>query len=523
MASSSTPAPDVRLLCATSTCATACNRPSTPLTRSSFVSPIVRSAQYNKKEQARYTTSARTSRSQVSTPSLLRMISFIQGSKRPRVVPSSALHPAATPPADGTNLLASLPREQIDEVLRRLPIKDAIRTSALATAWRNCWKTCPHLKLVFFSDDPLGVVDSVLNKYTCCVDVFEVHFTREYICRLEGWLHVLSAKGVRSIELYFVPATVWEDALVPNSLFMCTGITKLLLVFCKLPPLPSTFQGFPQLEHLHLREVIFLNNGEMTFEALISKSPSLRTLGIQFPRFEGYKKEHIYREWVIQAPKLEDISIRSDDDCGWQIIDLPSLVTANVELQGPQITRILSGITNVQKLYMDFTDDTILEQLPSFFVDLKYLSFHTTFTQSSRILSIFSILRNAPNLEDLEITIWQEEDEDIEVDMEFLNAQPSVGLFPKLKYFNLHAIVGQSNEMQFIEFVLSKAARLEKIEVFVCDDMRWQTMKKLPHKQTLSSAASMATISRDLTMRRRNLKAYDDGDTIGQICKGEGI
>jgi hypothetical protein len=54
---------------------------------------------------------------------------------------------------------------------------------------------------------------------------------------------------------------------------------------------------------------------------------------------------------------------------------------------------------------IQFTDNTILESLPSYFVNLKYLSLDTTFTQSSRILSIFSILKNATNLEDLEIKV----------------------------------------------------------------------------------------------------------------------
>jgi hypothetical protein len=53
------------------------------------------------------------------------------------------------------------------------------------------------------------------------------------------------------------------------------------------------------------------------------------------------------------------------------------------------------------------------------------------------------------------------------VDMEFLDAQPSIGLLSKLKYFKLHDVIGDSNEMQFIELVLLKAKYLEKIEVFV--------------------------------------------------------
>ncbi|KAK3164585.1 hypothetical protein QOZ80_1AG0021460 [Eleusine coracana subsp. coracana] len=371
------------------------------------------------------------------------MMPFIPGSRRPRFHPPSESHPAATPPTSELNLLDSLPREQLDEIIRRLSIKDAIRTSTLAKDWRNHWKVCPGLHLVFFSDDPLGVVDLVLSQYTCYVEVFEVHFTKESFSMLEGWFHALANKGVGSIELYFVPATFWEQAIVPNSLFMCHGVTKLVLQFCKIPALSPTFQGFPQLKHLEIYEVTFPKNGERTFEALITMSPSLKILSIHYPMFEGHENSHVYSEWVIHAPKVEELVIRSGDDFGWKIIDLPSLVEAEVQLEGSQITRILSGITRVQKLYMDFIDDTILEHLPSYYVDLKYLSFHTTFTQSSRLLSIFCILRNAPNLECLQIMILQDEDEyedgDIEVDKEFLNAQPSIGELANYEKASLQA------------------------------------------------------------------------------------
>lgn len=54
--------------------------------------------------------------------------------------------------------------------------------------------------------------------------------------------------------------------------------------------------------------------------------------------------------------------------------------------------------------------------------------------------------------------------------MEFLNEQWTVGLFSRLKSFWLDAIMGQSNEMQFIQFVLSNARLLQTFEVSVHDD-----------------------------------------------------
>ena len=226
------------------------------------------------------------------------MSSFIQGSRRPRLSSSSAPHQAAaTPPTNSRDLLASLPSEHLDEIFRRLPIKDVVRTSTLAKGWRNRWVICPGLQLVFSSNNPIGAVDSVLSKYTCHVEVFEVHITNQCCSMLEGWFHALADKGVGSIKFNCFPATHFEAAIVPNSLFMCRGITKLFLEFCKIPLLPSTFQGFSELELLVVHKVIFPKNGERTFEALISMSPSLKTLEIMSPMFESHD-DLVYSEWT---------------------------------------------------------------------------------------------------------------------------------------------------------------------------------------------------------------------------------
>jgi hypothetical protein len=117
--------------------------------------------------------------------------------------------PAAAPQTDGRNLLASLPPEHLEEILHNLPTNDVVRTSALAKAWRCQWKICPGLHLVFFPNDRIGAVESVLSQYTYCVEVFDVRFTKKCCSRLEGWFHSLAKKGVGSIKLYFIPASCW--------------------------------------------------------------------------------------------------------------------------------------------------------------------------------------------------------------------------------------------------------------------------------------------------------------------------
>ncbi|OEL20017.1 hypothetical protein BAE44_0018965 [Dichanthelium oligosanthes] len=72
--------------------------------------------------------------------------------------------------------------------------------------------------------------------------------------------------------------------------------------------------------------------------------------------------------------------------------------------------------------------------------------------------------------ETLYVEILHENEESIELNMELLNAQAGTsGLFSRLKSFHLYQSIGHTNEMQFIEFLMSKATVLQEIEISVHD------------------------------------------------------
>ncbi|KAL6888960.1 hypothetical protein ACP4OV_009986 [Aristida adscensionis] len=283
----------------------------------------------------------------------------IPKSKRPCHKPQVS-PPTAPSSDDGTDHLTTLRRDMVQEIFRRLPIKDVVRTSVLAKAWRSRWVSCPNLELSFYNDDPPAAVDSVLGSYVHRpVSKFELHVGREFMGKVDGWLCNLAAMGVRSLELRFVPTDIFEafaGPIIPSSLFSCIEITYLELQFWKIPTIQSSFHGFSKLVKLILDEVSLPKKGERILELLISMSPLLTVLCIKFPKFKNedngvYHGE--YDKWVIRAPKLKIIDLRGHD-CGWQIEDdLPLLEDANFDLEGPQLARILSRVTKVKILYLD--------------------------------------------------------------------------------------------------------------------------------------------------------------------------
>ncbi|KAF8656898.1 hypothetical protein HU200_060460 [Digitaria exilis] len=372
--------------------------------------------------------------------------------------------------------LSSLPVEMHEEILRRLPLEDAIRTSGLANSWRYRWARCPGLKLVFGEDDSTtaAAVDAFLARYTCNVSHAQIELGDEpHTIDIDGWLRALAAKAIRYLVLRFMPSDsslLRIMPLAPASLFSCSQLTSLVLERCNIPALPPSFNGFPSLETLQLDVVNFAENGEKTFEALIAKSPLLRSLNCQYPSISGDDDDNggNYCEWTIRAPNLKLLSFWAWEDYGWRVYDLPQIEEACVHLTGPDLARFLPGMTRVKGLCMVITVDTILEQLP-YFMYLKDLALHTLLTKSSQVLSMLCILRNAPNLENLHIMLVQEQEDtgDIEVNMGLLDAQGTVGFFSRLKSFQLYDSMGHKNEMCFIEFVMSKATILQEIEIYI--------------------------------------------------------
>ncbi|TVT99995.1 hypothetical protein EJB05_54603, partial [Eragrostis curvula] len=356
-------------------------------------------------------------------------------SKRPRLSSPSP----AKPPADGRDLLSSLPGEMLEEILRRLNIDEA-RPAA---------------------------VDSVLAAYASRIGVFSLQITEESYGKADGWIRALAAKGVRSLKLFFFRYPQ-ELGVLPAPVFSCSELTTLELECCHMPPVPSDFRGFPHLLHLKLREIH--TRHPKTLEAIISMSPSLTFLCIAYLHITSNNDDGTFDEWVINAPNVKGFEIRSDEygeAHGCSIENLDSLEEAHVAFVGPRLVRMLSGMRKVQKLCIDLqSDHVILERQPSIFWNLTNLRIWAKFDQLPRIVDTLRLLKSAPKLENLWITIIHEHDEDIEVDMEFTYTQ-WVGLFSRLKCVRLDYIQSDSNEMQFIEFLLLEARKLQKIEISV--------------------------------------------------------
>ncbi|XBH92100.1 hypothetical protein VPH35_083308 [Triticum aestivum] len=307
--------------------------------------------------------------------------------------------------------LISLPTGVLDDILDRVGLLDAVRTSALSRAWRRRWEDLPSIDFYFPRPDEakhLRSVDSVLLRCPGRVRRFWAHLDEPSEARIHDWLLVLSRRGVDTLNLRPIPF----DAVLalPASVFACRRLTNLRLHACAIPPLPAGFEGFPELRKLALTCVRFRENGEYQLEEIIATSPSLEKLVFWEVKIVGD-----FKEWVIQGPNIQEIQISSSKDLGWILGELPSLHSANIDildyLGGRDFAKFLAGFSNITRLVI--------------------------------------CTRHSP--------IDNSAEQKFEAHEEFQSSQWTGGMCANLQFVQMTGIHWLPNEMTFIELILSKA------------------------------------------------------------------
>ncbi|KAL6859110.1 hypothetical protein ACP4OV_018112 [Aristida adscensionis] len=391
--------------------------------------------------------------------------------------------PPSPPPSPPTEpAVSALPREILEKVLSFLPLRDAVRTSAVSRAWRRLWESAPDLALEWGYRERPAAVDAVLARYSRPVRRFRFCLRAASFQRADRWVPRLAAMGVRDLDLAFDLCRDGDLHDLDASIFSCRELTRLGLQRCDIPAAPPGLAGFPKLTKLYLCGVGFLEAGVRGLEALIAESPLLEVLWLNdlwFPEQEEEDDSDFEQdECVIHAPNLRQLTIRTEieKDFGWRIEELPSIDDVDISLVTYNTNRdfveLLTALVPVRQLSLDMPlgESNALEGLSCSFQNLKGLSLHTDFCMLSTILSTICLLKIAPNLEELSIKIWYANFQEEEVGVDLLNAQWDDGLLGNLKKVTMDLATCQPNEMHFIKFVLSKVRRLQEFHIIVYED-----------------------------------------------------
>ncbi|XP_071713558.1 F-box/FBD/LRR-repeat protein At1g13570-like [Rutidosis leptorrhynchoides] len=167
------------------------------------------------------------------------------------------------------DIINCMPEDVITNILNRLPIQYAVRTSTLSRNWRFKWTSLNHVVLdEEFYDYLRGLgVDNWYNEMNISVifhlikgsitkfDLFIPYDKVLDVNSINYWVMLLSKKGIKDLKLI----NMYPETLrLSSHLFSCVKLERLALRRCSIFPAQPTSCGFPNLLHLHLDCVEFV-------------------------------------------------------------------------------------------------------------------------------------------------------------------------------------------------------------------------------------------------------------------------
>ncbi|KQK08571.1 F-box/LRR-repeat protein At3g26922 isoform X2 [Brachypodium distachyon] len=192
----------------------------------------------------------------------------------------------------GEDRISALPDDLLRNIISRLPVKDAARTTTLSPRWRGLWRSTPlaledrHLfRLSYMSDG--------IDWGTLAADVSRVlvshpgpfrwvhlswNFMGDREKALAKWLRLFAAKGVESLVLVNRP---WPlDVPLPATILRCASLRRLYLGVWHFADTSRLSRGpavFPHLQELGICHTIMQ---ECDLEYLFDCSPDLQIFGL---------------------------------------------------------------------------------------------------------------------------------------------------------------------------------------------------------------------------------------------------
>ncbi|KAF5198429.1 F-box/FBD/LRR-repeat protein [Thalictrum thalictroides] len=382
--------------------------------------------------------------------------------------------------------LSNLPGELINNILKLVPIRDAVRTSVLSWDWRYKWMTIPEL---IFNACPIlpsrsserqtynklvDIINHVVFLHKGVLDKFEMHMhMKSSYKHVDRWILLLERKFVKEVLLEFSGVDRYN---IPSSLFLCQSLQQLKLHHCILKSLFRT-KGFDSLVDLDLNGVTLTME---TIANLISNSRQLQKLTLM--NCDGFHRLYIC------APNLRIFYFNGP--CGDIYFDnCPKLIDAYIGLlpvlsgslppnflgkSTKRLELVLAGVHRVEKL---FISEHFMEILAACVAPKKL---HTTYhhlrdlslvmknlANSKEFLTAICLFRSSPYMQKLTIISSSTEQSGLLTEDEFQNAclNREELIFPELKTVTLCGFKGMNHELIFVKFILMNAGKLRTMSI----------------------------------------------------------
>ncbi|XP_057494170.1 F-box/FBD/LRR-repeat protein At1g13570-like [Actinidia eriantha] len=325
-----------------------------------------------------------------------------------------------------SNKVVDLPRNLLDNILERLPIRDAVRTSIMSRKWRYIWSEIPQLVFdkEFFEQITrkgqlsvpaykfVSVISKILLLHTGPILKFTLYIPKiqcDWEVHITQWLLFLSRNGLKEFSL---DSSSFHPHKLSFPLPNCSNLTHLKLqtfIFKHPTMFGSSILG--NLISLHLENITFHSDiGRRVFHA-----PILESL-----KFAGCTAtDHFF----ILAPKLKTLFATDSGNvqlkCFKRTANLSILSIAPGKTagnQGQDITTewstFLATVSNISKFSFDgfflklLDAGTLIAKLSVAFNNLEHLELNElSFDDLNQISCVLWLLNRSPNLRKLDMKV----------------------------------------------------------------------------------------------------------------------
>jgi hypothetical protein len=185
-----------------------------------------------------------------------------------------------------SDIISDLPSNIIENILVRLPLRDAMKTSVLSRKWRYNWVTLPQL--VFDNSFCTGPPQNQAMRKELFMTIYQVLLLHngpilKFTLSTPGLRscpeinHLISFLSRNDIQDFTLCISRGECHKLSSFLFSCLQLRHLHLLSCLFKP-PTTFNGFNRLVSLVFREVDIAVN---IFKTIVPKCPLLKHLTLE--------------------------------------------------------------------------------------------------------------------------------------------------------------------------------------------------------------------------------------------------
>lgn len=371
--------------------------------------------------------------------------------------------------------ISELPGHIMDQILSRLPIKDAVRTSILSRKWRYKWSSVPQL---VFDDQctstggvPIQtIIDKVLLLHTGPIQKFML--SHQGMCAssdIDHWILHLCRVSVNEIIL-----DIWQGQYykIPTSLFKCQDLIHLELYRC-LVKIPSTFEGFKILESLDL-QVVELSPDEL--EALISRCPLLKRLTLR--GLDGIKQINVEvgnLEWLEVEGALQDVAFGVMNRLKSVRIDFSDDIDNKYGPGDANSTNLHKLFQNLPKIETLEFENYSLKYLaignvpqtpPNELIHLKYLFSCIDFNSTEEILTVMCLIRSSPKLKHVDFRNRAKDQQTSAIGtMADFWEDHRASCLEQVQVISMNGFSGSEPELEFVKFLLTSSPNLQKMTI----------------------------------------------------------